>query len=305
MLKLTEDYGIKYTGLIIEDYTDSVDGVFPRQTDTERFIHFGSMLYNNGGEMGLHGYNHQPLCFTGFDFKNQVDYNTWPSEKNAVAALKEVISFSKVIFSKSNLAIYVPPSNILSKEGRALLKKNFPQIRTISGLYLDGVIEYSQEFEIADDGIIEFPRVISGAILDNYMRWDALNALNLYYVNSHFMHPDDVLDEDRGAKDGWKALYANLTNYVEWLYKSAPSLRNLKGSDAGFATARYDVLSFERTDNDDSIDLRLNGFWDEAYLMVRCNDKKPSKVEGGSIEHINGDFYLLRATQEKVTVKLG
>ena len=36
--------------------------------------------------------------------------------------------------------------------------------------------------------MIEFPRVISGALLDQYMRWDALNALNLYYVNGFLLH---------------------------------------------------------------------------------------------------------------------
>lgn len=63
----------------------------------------------------------------------------------------------------------------------------------------------------------------SGALLDQYDYWAALNALNLYYVNSHFIHPDDVLDEDRGAPlDGNR--HENLGNYMDWLYTSAPNL---------------------------------------------------------------------------------
>ena len=304
MLKFCDDYGIKYTGLLIEDYSEEVDGIFPRQKDTERFNHFGALLLNHGGEIGLHGYNHLPLCFTGFDFKKQVNYRTWKTQKDATRAIDEALNFAKGLFPENQVAVYVPPSNILSKEGRQFLRANFPQIKVIASLYLEGQIEYSQEFEISDDGMIEFPRVISGAILDQYMYWAALNTLNLYYVNSHFIHPDDVLDEDRGAKDGWQKLHQNLNNYMDWLYTSAPNLRNLTGTDAGRATQRYDVLSFERTDGDDSIHLRLTGFWDEAYMMVRCNGKTPSDVEGGTIERISGDYYLLRATADQVTIEM-
>ncbi len=303
VLALSDKYGIKFTGLLIDDYSEEVDGSFPQQKDTERFDHFGSLLLDNGGEIGIHGYNHLPLCFNGFDFKNKVDYKTWKSKEDAVRALNRAFELVETLFPDNQISVYVPPSNILSDEGRKLLHDSVPQIKVIASLYLDGDIEYSQEFEIAEDGIIEFPRVISGTLLDQYMRWDALNALNLYYVNSHFMHPDDVLDIDRGADQGWETLYGNLDNYCEWLYKSAPNIRNLTGSDAGRATARFDCLSFERKDSENKINLRLIGFYDEAYLMVRCNEGKPVKVSGGEIEHISGDYYLLKATQDTVIIE--
>ena len=56
-----------------------------------------------------------------------------------------------------------------------------------------------RNFEVAKDGIVEQPRIISGAIIDNYMKMAALSELNMHFVNSHFIHPDDLLDEDRGA----------------------------------------------------------------------------------------------------------
>lgn len=303
MLAVSDKYGIKFTGLLIDDYSEEVDGSFPQQKDTERFTHFGSLLLNNGGEIGIHGYNHLPLCFNGFDFKNKVNYKTWKSKDDAVRALNRATQLIETLFPDNQISVYVPPSNILSAEGRKLLHDYIPQVKVIASLYLNGEIEYSQEFEIAEDGIIEFPRVISGALLDQYMRWDALNALNLYYVNSHFMHPDDVLDVDRGADKGWETLRGNLDNYCEWLYESAPNIRNLTGSDAGRATARFDCLSFERKDSENKINLRLIGFYDEAYLMVRCNEGKPVKVIGGEIEHISGDYYLLKATQDTVIIE--
>ncbi len=305
VLALSDKYGIKFTGLLIDDYAEEVDGSFPQQRDTERFTHFGSLLLNNGGEIGLHGYNHLPLCFNGFDFKGKVNYKTWKTEEDALTSLNRAIDLNNSLFPDNEVSVYVPPSNILSAEGRQLLHDQLPQIKVIASLYLPGEIEYSQEFEVSDDGIIEVPRVISGAVLDEYMRWDALNALNLYYVNTHFMHPDDVLDEDRGTVDGWAKLYDNLDNYCNWLYSSAPNIRNLTVSDTGRAVSRFDSLSIERKDSDGKINLRLIGFYDEAYLMVRCNTGEPKKVSGGQIEHISGDFYLLRATQDIVEIETG
>lgn len=303
VLSLSDKYGIKYTGALIDDYTEEVDGYFPQQTDTERFRHFGSLLLDSGGEIGLHGYNHLPLCFDGFDFKDKVDYKPWETGIDVVRAMNRALEFGENMYPGNTISVYVPPSNILSEEGRKLLHDSVPQIRVISSLYVEGEIEYEQEFEIAEDGIIEFPRVISGSLLDEHMRWEALNALNLYYVNSHFMHPDDVLDVDRGAEQGWAQLFSNLDNYCSWLYTSAPGLRNLTASDAGRATARFDCISIEREDIDKKINLHLGGFYDEAYLMVRCNTGKPVNVVGGEIEHISGDFYLLKATQDTVMIE--
>lgn len=65
------------------------------------------------------------------------------------------------------------------------------------------------------------------------------------------------------------------------------------------------TLSVERTETEKGLHLRLGGFWDEAYLMVRMNGAEPSRVEGGTLERISGDFYLLRASADQVDIELG
>ena len=91
------------------------------------------------------------------------------------------------------MSVYVPPSNVLSEqEAEDAGAKDFPQIQTIASNYFAGECAYTQEFEVADDGIVEQPRIISGAILDDYMQMAAVSELNMHFVNSHFMHPDDL-----------------------------------------------------------------------------------------------------------------
>lgn len=303
MLKLGNTYGIKYTGLLIEDYTDHVTGNFPAQASTERFNHFGASLLNHGGEIGLHGYNHQPLAFTGFAFDEGIHYNTWFEESDMKRAFDEMIRFTGELYPDVSPTIYVPPSNILSPEGRAFLVKNYPQVKLISGLYAEDPFIYCQEFEVSEDGIIEFPRLTSGSVLDEFNYFSQLNAMNMYFVTSHFIHPDDALDTLRGAELGWKQLYENTNAFFDWIYSSAKGIRNMTASDGGRAIARYDSLSVERTETEDAISLRFGGFWDEAYLIMRFNEGAPGEVTNGTVTHINGSFYLLRATASQVTIK--
>ena len=63
---LGKEYGIRYTGLVIEQYSDQVEGPFERNSDTQRYEYFGNMLLDAGGEIGFHGYNHMPLCLENF-----------------------------------------------------------------------------------------------------------------------------------------------------------------------------------------------------------------------------------------------
>ncbi len=73
------------------------------------------------------------------------------------------------MFPGTQMSVYVPPSNVLSDEGRKCWRKRFPQIKTIASNYFAGECAYTQEFEVADDGIVEQPRIISGAVIDDYM----------------------------------------------------------------------------------------------------------------------------------------
>ena len=184
-----------------------------------------------------------------------------------------------------------------------MLAKDFPEIRTIASNYFTGEFAYVQEFEVAKDGIVEQPRIISGAIIDDYMKMAALSELNMHFVNSHFMHPDDLLDEDRGAKLGWEKLKNRLEEYMDWLYDSAPELRNLTGSELSGAIERYGALTYEKNVTDKSVELKLNHFYDEAYLMLRFNNGIPGKVTGGELEHVTGNLYLLHAVNDEVTIE--
>ena len=303
MLEIASDYNIHYTGVIIENYEDETNGKIEKQTDTSRFQYFGNMLLHQGGELGYHGYNHQPLSLSNTDYGDVLPYNTWKSEDAMKNAVNELLRFGNEMFPGVTMSVYVPPSNVLSEEGRKMLAKDFPEIKTIASNYFQGDFAYVQEFEVAEDGIVEQPRITSGAIVDDYMKMAALSELNMHFVNTHFLHPDDLLDEDRGAKLGWEKLKANLNNYMEWLDESAPSLRKMTGSELSGAIQRYGAVTFTKEVTEKEIRLTLENFYDKAYFMVRINEGTPGNVSGGALTHLTGNLYLLEADEATVTIE--
>ena len=115
-----------------------------------------------------------PLCLKGFDksfgdgyvqgtYDRLFDYGYWNSKEDMEAAMHELVRFTKKLFPQASASVYVPPSNIiLSEEARSILAEEFPDIKAIASIYFKGDVEYTQDFEVAADGLVETPRIISG-----------------------------------------------------------------------------------------------------------------------------------------------
>ena len=306
LVRLAERYGIRFTGVMIENYGDDTKDDPVRQTDNTQFEYYGGLLLRQNGEIGYHGYNHQPLVLPNTDYGNEYTYVQWPNRKAIVDSLNELIAFQKTVLPAATSSVYVPPSNILSSEGRQIIGEDMPQIRAIASMAFppDSSLEYVQEFGVAADGVVEAPRIVSGSMVNNsYMRLAAVSELNMHYVSTHFMHPDDLLDEDRGAKEGWKKYYQGLENYLDWLEQSAPSIRMQTGTECAAAVQRFSGLTVSMATSDDSWDLHLGNLTDQGWLMFRANNGTPGRVRGGSLTKLTGNLYLLKATSATVHIE--
>ena len=306
LVRLAERYGIRFTGVMIENYGDDTKDDPVRQTDNTQFEYYGGLLLRQNGEIGYHGYNHQPLVLPNTNYGNEYTYVQWPNRKAIVDSLNELIAFQKTVLPAATSSVYVPPSNILSSEGRQIIGEDVPQIRAIASMAFppDSSLEYVQEFGVAADGVVEAPRIVSGSMVNNsYMRLAAVSELNMHYVSTHFMHPDDLLDEDRGAKEGWETYRKGLEDYLDWLEQSAPSIRMQTGTECAAAVQRFSGLTVSMTTSDDSWDLHLGNLTDQGWLMFRANNGTPGRVRGGSLTKLTGNLYLLKATSATVHIE--
>jgi len=308
MLRLAQKHKVKYSGIIIESYNDQVNPTFEPEPlfITERMKYFGTLFLNEGYEIGLHGYNHQSLVLPDFDYGDELPYNKWPAEENMISALRECVRYQEELFPGNIMKTYVPPSNVLSKEGRAVLKNNFPDINLISGLLIDDIFGLEDDFGMGEDGLINLPRISSGFSpiddQDEKPFWAMLSEISMHFVNSHFIHPDDPMDPDRGAELGWEALSKGFDTYLTWL-KKIP-MRQMTSQEAGAAVQRFDNLTLKTTLAPLEIVLDLEGFYDEAWLLVRINDGIPQKTLGGALTHVSDNLYLLKAESSHVEIEL-
>ena len=184
--------------------------------------------------------------------------------------------------------------------------EEFKEIQTLSGIYLpDDVLDFCllQEFEVDENGVVDQPRIISGCDLDDFMTMGALSELNLHYVNNHFTHPDDALDPERGAELGWDELRHRFERYLDWLYTSAPGIRNFTGTELSAAVQRFAAVAPHREIFEDKMVITIENFVDDAQFMVRFNEKSPKSVKGGELTHLTGGLYLLEANKSTVTVR--
>lgn len=304
MQDLAVKYDIRYTGGMIETYTQNVNPPLDKQLEPETHKYFGRSLLATGGEIIFHGHNHVPLCTADNDVNPSNDYPSWPDIEAEQLAMSEVYTYANSVFPDYRIVGYMPPSNILCSDSRAWLPLVVPDLKFIASIYIpdEDAQEYVQEFTEASDGIIEFPRVISGYDMDDeYMQWAAINEISLHYVNSHFLHPDDLLDPARGAERGWPELRDQYDIFLNWLKVSAPGLRNMTASEGAMAVQRFARLAMETQYNKGTLEISLGNFYDESWLMLR-SASKPLSVDGGEITQVTSELYLIKATKSKISI---
>ena len=303
MKSLARRFGLRYTGVLVETYNDTVEPPFlPESSDTTLIRYYAAELLSIGGEIGLHGYNHMPLTPTGFVYKD-IPYLTWPSKEAMRGSIRELLRFGKQEIPSASYITYVPPSNYLSDEGLEALLDTVPELRVISGLYLSelGVNDYVQEFREEANGTISVPRVSSGFVGDRYDRFVMAEELLLHGVFSHFIHPDDILDESRGAALGWDEMLRSFTQLLESITATYPELRFSTAGEGAAAVQRYERLRLMRNIGPDSLEIRLMNLYDTAWLALRTREKVLG-IEGGELFPISENFFWIRADGPEVTI---
>jgi len=306
MLQAGKRYNIIYTGAIIESYNDNVTAPFENTDDKDSnfLISFGREVIQSGGELGFHGYNHQSFTLNK-EIAESFGYNVWPSTEHMKLAIEELQRYAKKAFPAYKFTSYVPPSNVLSAEGRKVLKEVLPDLVVIASLYSedDTNRSYIQEFEIADDNVIEMPRISAGYFKNEVYDWSIANAITGLGVFSHFIHPDDVISADR-SKGGWSDMFEEFEEFMNDIYENYPWLRAKTATDAALDVAKVlqSDVKFEQTEN--SILGEIYNFRDDQYFIFRT-DKKINQLKNCKVEKIDKNTYLVTAQDAKFQITLG
>lgn len=305
MLQIAKQNNIIYTGAIIESYNDRVQPPFENTDDKELsyLISFGRELIQSGGEIGFHGYNHQSLTLDKKIAKS-FGYNVWKSTEDMKASIQEIQHYAKVAFPSYTVTSYVPPSNALSQEGRQILKEAWPDLTVISSLYSEDSTNrsYIQEFEIAQDGIIEMPRISSGYFQSESDDWAIANAITGLGIFSHFTHPDDVISEDR-SRGGWSDMYEEFKHYMEEINTTYPWLLAMTATEAALNQAMVLQSNIQIEQTPSKINGNIGQFYNDQYFILRT-EKKIGQLKNCEVKKIDTNTYLVQAYNSTFEVAL-
>ncbi len=302
MQRISEDYGIKYSTFAIQSYDDNTDGKFDNTDNRDTASYYAGLILNMGGEVGIHGYNHQPLCPDDFKFdKENAGYKTWPNVMSMLNSVKAAVKYTESLSDELYVNAYVAPSNVISKEALSEMLSQVENIRVYAGVYTGTRDQFIQEYKVLDNGVVFCPRLTADMQMEDSEWWTQINELNYHYVESNFIHPDDILDEQRSDGGDFNQMISGYTKMIEW--NRSMGLRNTTISECGGAVQRYCNLNYTQTFDGSELKLNIEGLIDTAYMMIRTNGKNISSVEGGSVKECGGDVYILKAESPAVTIK--
>ncbi|RCW45602.1 DUF2194 domain-containing protein [Paenibacillus prosopidis] len=307
MLKAAKRFDIRYSAVLIESYHDEITPPFrsPKDADEEGLISYGREVLKSGGEIGLHGYNHQSLILSQA-VADEFGYNAWQSVDDMAKAIEEVVRFAKTAFPNYTMLTYVPPSNVLSPEGREALKKGWPDIAVISSLYGEDAsgLAYVQEYEIAKDGILEMPRVTSGYLEGTFERWAEASTMTSLGIFSHFLHPDDLLNTERNRGLNWEKLYEKYSDMLARLDTTYPWLRPMTSTEAANGMAEMLSSSVEWNRSGPTLHGSIQPYRSEAFFILRTEKTIRSHV-GCTVLKIDDGTYLITAGKAEFDIELG
>ena len=310
MLQIAKAYGDRYTGLFVATYNDETDPARQSYTASTTEQYFGNSLLKNGYEMGAHGYNHQPLTAAG-GTPAEMHYQPWASRQDMTASLQTLADITAQLFPAVTLRSYVPPSNYLSAEGRRAVVQALPDLEVISGIYTNEEEEgevYVQDFTVAEDGIAEFPRVTSGMAPDDYEQMSALSALGLYGAFSHFIHPDDIFDAERGGGKSWEELYRSYCSWMGDIHATYPWLRGLSATEAGDALRICDAAVPHLVFAPEEIRGSVENFLGPVSFYLKTDSTPKAADDACTIRRISAGkgpgYYLVTVQRPNFTIRL-
>ncbi|MBS3900716.1 MAG: DUF2194 domain-containing protein [Dethiobacter sp.] len=278
---------INLTGLTIATFNQDTKSPLEPINPLERsqLLYFGRRLSELGGELGIHGYNHQPLAMPGQMIFEKYGYTPWESPEVMEEGLRILRRAIEEMFGDIHVFSYVPPSNIISREGRIAVKNVFEDIRVFAGLYTGiselGVLEQEFGRDPYVPEVVSFPRLSSGYLFNDDVMWTIYNGIAHYGIVHHFIHPDDLLDPVRSGGYSWEEMDRQINAMFAEIRRRFPFLRAMTLAEAYRYFIHTEGLKVLTQKNSNVIKISYNQSGVPVYHLLRLRNNRVASVSGG------------------------
>lgn len=303
-------HNLRLTGLTIVTFNEDTRSPLTPISEIEQrqMTYFGRRLSEIGGELGIHGYNHQSLTLEGQMLHEKYGYSPWES----LSAMEEGLSILKnslrEMFGEISIFTYVPPSNIISREGRLAVKNVFENVRVFAGIYTGDdepgllVQEFGRDPYMPE--VVSFPRISSGYLYSEDLMWSVYNGLAHFGLVHHFIHPDDLFCPQRSGGLSWEEMDRQINAIFSEIRSYFPFLRPMTAFESYQYFIQMENLQVYVHADCDKINLQYNLDSFPVYHFLRLRDQRVVKVEGGSFRLVcrQNNLYLIQGRQAHVVI---
>lgn len=256
MNKISKEYKIPFSAMTLFDYTNKIIPPFTLDQWNSNKISSKNRVEpvtdwlvrevkKNGDELAFHGYNHVSLKI-----------NLWKNQQFIGTSLNTVKKKWSISDFGNLPTTYVPPSNVVDKNGLLELKKAMPSLRYMCSLYLDenkfeegGNREF--DYDSYNKDFFDYPRISSGFYMDDDHKYNQESMYLFTGIWTHFVHPDDVFeipekgDDASAIRDlrnrlnfGWHktqgsntSMLSEFKSFLKLKTNSFPQMRFLNAND--------------------------------------------------------------------------
>ncbi|NOZ01769.1 MAG: DUF2194 domain-containing protein [Deltaproteobacteria bacterium] len=280
VLKAVDGIGIRPVFMAVFSYDDRVappfDELYPGQVGSVS-RELARRIVEHDLLAGLHGMNHLSPAITGGVSK------TFPDRESISREFSRARKEFYEVFGKENRpTVYVPPNDYIDKDGKLALTLSVPEVRVIASVFSGSEVETQQDFARDQDlqWITTFPRTWAGYTLKGEALLGMLNGVFVLSVNSHFIHPDDVLDPERSGGRSWKELESGYLDGLREVRRRFPFLREMSVLEAAEELNRMLSVGLKTTRlaGGGIRVVRTSGVVSPLTLLVRLPEGCPPKV---------------------------
>ncbi|MFT9850502.1 DUF2194 domain-containing protein [Aneurinibacillus sp. REN35] len=315
MKRWAHEYNIAYTGLMIATYRDdhTLSSEELIQLDKDTMVFFGRQLLKLGGEIGIHGYNHESLVTKGEPNDTELGYKLWKDQNEMVRSLRSAQEVFTHYFPEESFTTYVPPSNLLGRTGTAAIHEALPHVNTISSIYAGapGKGYLIQEFG-ADKrfpNLYHMPRITSGYRFDEETAFLQADSLANFGLFSHFIHPDDIIDPSRAFGRGWPDMRSDFARMLAHVQKTYPYVEPTTARKLEQRLKAYQSATVRVRYAPDRIYLSGDKLPSPSYFLLRIEEHKAvdtQTAQGAEITKMPGmdHLFLIKMTQPEAEIQL-
>lgn len=313
MKDIADELHIKYTGVAIGTYQNKVTPPFEDFANKNRntYLLFGRELLAQGGEIGIHGYNHQPLLLPKDPVDKSLEYVPWNSKEDMANALDALQKLVYNFFPNEKLKTYVPPSNIINTTGLNVLNDSVPTLETVSSLYVGSSNNGSliQEFgpDKQNKNIYHFPRITSGYAIADEEQFILTDVTANLGVISHFVHPDDILDEKRSGNLTWEELFKAYKKTLIEIRERYPYIESMTQSEATASMKIYQTGDLAVSYEDDAVHIAYKGLPNHTSTIIRVEEGKKLKTGSfpyGTVTKLDSQIYSVTLKKANATIPI-